>query len=318
MSQATTSSSVVHRAGAFDWRVVVEASKPGIVKMVALTAAIGFVIRASVFPNGSLLQGVALLVITVIGTALAAAGANVLNQAWEAPLDAKMRRTCRRPIPSGRLARASAWWWGIALVFAGGVLLLITTPAAALLSFLSAVMYVIIYTPMKTVSPLSTIVGAAPGALPCVVGWAAAGEGSGVAAAFEPGGWALFMIVFAWQMPHFLAIAWRHREDYAKAGMKVLPVVDPSGERMSRAALTWSLAMVPIGALPALAIPGVISPVSTAVAALGGLAMLLASKDLAERRTDASAKTRFFVSIVYLPLVLTFLVSDALIHVAFT
>ena len=233
----------------------------------------------------------------ILGTGLVAAGAAAFNQIWERDLDAKMRRTAQRPLASGRMEVLPASLFAFALSLAGlaqlslGVNLLSASIAAATL-----LLYVLVYTPMKRVTSLATIVGAVPGALPPVIGWAAAGHG------LAPGAWVLFAILFFWQMPHFLAIAWLYRADYARAGFPMLPVVEPDGASTGRQAALYAATLVPVSlALSALRVTG---PLYSAGAVAGGVAFTAAAAIFAFRRTTASARWLFAASILYLPLLL--------------
>ncbi|MBI2788532.1 MAG: protoheme IX farnesyltransferase [Elusimicrobia bacterium] len=276
-----------------------ELAKPRITMLVALCAAAGYAL-ASRGP----LDGTRLLW-TVLGVALASASTGCLNQVLESDLDARMKRTARRPIPAGRVTPASAHALGL-LWGAAGLLLLywkVNGTACALTAFTLA-SYLLVYTPMKRFSPLSTWVGAVPGALPPVIGWTAAGGALDASAA------ALFGIQFLWQMPHFLALAWLYREDYALGGYRVYSVTDPSGAELSwqmaaTAALLLGVSAVPFG----LGLAGA-GYLFTALS-LGGLFLVLslaAARDL----TQASARRVFLASLAYLPLVLAALVADRL------
>jgi len=276
-----------------------ELAKPRITMLVALCAAAGYAL-ASRGP----LDGTRLLW-TVLGVALASASTGCLNQVLEADLDARMKRTARRPIPAGRVTPASAHALGLLWGAAGLVLLYwkVGGTACALTAFTLA-SYLLVYTPMKRFSPLSTWVGAIPGALPPVIGWTAAGGALDASAA------ALFGIQFLWQMPHFLALAWLYREDYALGGYRVYSVTDPSGAELSRqmaatAALLLGVSAVPFG----LGLAGG-AYLFTALS-LGGVFLVLslaAARDL----NRASARRVFLASLAYLPLVLTALVADRL------
>ncbi len=293
--------------------LVVELSKPGIVKMVALSSAVGFVMAALVHPwdaSSLLVAGLG----CVIGTALSAAGANALNQVLEAERDARMRRTACRPIPSGRMGEVTGLVAGVLLSVAGlGVLCVVCNPWASMVSALTIATYLFWYTPMKPVSPLATIVGAVPGALPPLIGWAAGSPGAAYGALLEPGGWSIFAIMFVWQVPHFLAIAWKYREDYEAGGYRVLPVVDPSGASTARSVVAWSVALVPISLVAVRVMPERLGPLYMILAGLAALVMVIESVRLARSRTDANARRLFFASIIYLPVVLVGMVVDALL-----
>src|SRR5690606_33660282 len=195
---------------------MVETTKPRITRLVVITAGVGFALGAlgqSWTPGGLVLAAAA----CILGTGLSAAGANALNQWWERDRDARMQRTARRPIPSGRLSPQAVLWAAVAMSVVGPLTLLLNVGApAAALALATILIYVLLYTPSKPLTPLSTIIGAVPGALPPVIGWAAARPEWAALAA--PGAWSLFLIMFVWQVPHFIAIAWMHREDYARGG----------------------------------------------------------------------------------------------------
>jgi protoheme IX farnesyltransferase len=275
-------------------------TKPRITLFVVLTAFVGFAAG-----TGGRLSGMdlALLAHTLAGTALVASGTSAFNQLSEANLDGKMRRTASRPLPAGRISPAGAFVFA-ALLSAAGIaeLGIRVNGITALLAAVTLVSYVCLYTPMKTVSPLSTFVGAVPGALPPLGGFTAA-HGS-IAAK----GLVLFALLFIWQLPHFFAIGWRHRADYGAAGVRILPTIDPTGRRTSRHALLWCLALVPVCLLPsALGMAGT-------VYGFGALALTLlfvaASFRFARETTDEKALGLFLVSLGWLPAVLLLLVLD--------
>jgi protoheme IX farnesyltransferase len=232
----------------------------------------------------------------VAGTALVAGGAAVLNQVYERDTDALMRRTRLRPLPDGRIAPAEARVFGVTLAASGLVLLALATNAlAALLAAMTLVTYLVLYTPMKRRSPAATLVGAVPGALPPLIGWAAS-HGS-----ISIGGWTLFAIVFLWQIPHFMAIAWLYRDDYGKAGFPMLPVMEPDGRRTGRQATAYAAALLPVSLVPALV--GVAGLLYFWIALLLGIALLALAARFAAARSESSARALFFGSIVYLPLI---------------
>jgi len=292
---------------------LVELSKPGIVKLAATSTAIGFLLAALERTWESLPALALTFAACMVGTVLCGAGANALNMVVEHRRDGLMRRTRERPIPSGRLSFVAALIASSLFALAGATILLIgTNTIAALVALATIVSYVLIYTPLKPVTPSATIVGAIPGALPPIIGWTAASQAA-FAGLDAPGGWSLFAIIFVWQIPHFLAIAWKYRQDYAAGGYRVLPVVDRSGRRTSRAVLLWSLALIPISLIPAWALPGMFGWLYLAVAFAAGLWMLRASARLVRARTDEAARALFIASIVYLPLVLLAMLADSLI-----
>jgi protoheme IX farnesyltransferase len=267
-------------------------TKPRLNFLVVATSAAGYYLGA---PGGAGAIDLLAMASAVAGTALVAGGAAVLNQVYERDTDALMRRTRTRPLPDGRVAFAEATLFGLALSAAG--LALLATRAnltAALLALATLVVYLIVYTPMKRWSPLATLVGAVPGALPPLIGWTASHGG------ISPGGASLFAIVFLWQIPHFMAIAWLYRDDYSKAGFPMLPVVEPDGRRTGRQAVVYALALVPVSLVPALV--GVSALAYCAIAFVLGIALLWLAIQFATTRDDQSARRLFFGSITYLPL----------------
>lgn len=240
---------------------------------------------------------------TVVGTALVAGGASALNQAWEQRTDALMRRTRMRPLPDGRLQPREAVWFGLALCLAGLVELWFgANPLASGVALLTAASYVLCYTPLKTRTSLSTIVGAVPGALPAVIGWVAATNVWSIEA------WVLFGIVFMWQMPHFLAIAWMYRDDYACAGMPLLPVVEPDGRSTGRQSVIYAAALIPISLLPTLV--DLAGPRFLSGAIVLDLVLLWLAIEFAATRTMPAARRLFAGTILYLPLLWIVLLGD--------
>lgn len=244
-----------------------------------------------------------LLAATVAGTALVAGGAAALNQISERDLDALMDRTRHRPVAEGRMAlgeaRVIAWSAaaiGVALLAAVANLL------AAAIAAITLVIYAHVYTPMKRVTSFSTVVGAVPGALPPLIGWAAA-RGT-----LDAPAWSMFLIVFLWQLPHFLAIAWLYREDYGRAGFPMLPVVDPDGASTARQSLVYAAALLPVSILPsALGLAGLLY--ATSALALG-LVFIGTGVRFAMARTKANARLLFLMSLVYLPAVWAIMMVD--------
>src|SRR5215831_18229158 len=232
----------------------------------------------------------------VVGTALVASGAAVLNQVYERDTDAKMRRTLSRPLPGHRVTAGDATIFGLTLSIAGIALLAFgANTLAALLALATLVVYLVIYTPMKRRSSAATLVGAVPGALPPLIGWAAAHG------AVTIGGWTLFAIVFLWQIPHFMAIAWMYRDDYRSAGFPMLPVIEPDGRRTGSHALWFAVALLPVSLAPTFV--GLSGWIYFAIALILSLALLVLSIRFAATRSDTSARRLFFGSITYLPLI---------------
>jgi protoheme IX farnesyltransferase len=238
----------------------------------------------------------------VIGTALVASGASCLNQLIERDADARMRRTDDRPLPAGRVAPVEALCLGIALGIGGLVYLLASAPSplAAGLAGLALVGYVGVYTPLKRRTTLNTLVGAVPGALPPVIGWTA------VTGRFDAGSLALFLIVFVWQVPHFLAIAWMYRGDYARAGFRMLPVQDARGELTGREMTRYCLALIPVSILPAAL--GLAGPLYAAAALVLGVLFLKSCVGFAGGPSLPRARRVLRASLMYLPCLLLFLV----------
>jgi protoheme IX farnesyltransferase len=206
-----------------------------------------------------------------------------------------MLRTRLRPLPDGRVAPADARAFGAVLAAAGIVLLAVTANLlAALLALATIVVYIAVYTPLKRRSSVSTLVGAVPGALPPLIGWAAARNETSI------GGWALFAIVFLWQIPHFMAIAWMYRDDYARAGFPMLPVLEPDGRRAGRQAVMYTAALIPASVLPS--VVGIAGPAYFAIAMALGVTLLVLAVRFAVARTDQAARRLFYGSITYLPL----------------
>ena len=263
--------------------------------LVLLTTAVGFYLGAE--PPIDYMA----LFHTVLGTAAAAAGAAALNQWWERRADALMRRTRTRPIPAGRMAPFQALLVGTALSVFGVVYLAIVCNAlSAVLTAFTIVIYIFAYTPLKRTSTANTAVGAIPGAIPPMIGWAAARGDIG------PGAWSLFVIVFLWQMPHFFAIAWMCREDYSRAGFRMISSDDPSGERSASKSVFFCILLLVLAALHAFV--GIVSYVYEAIAlVLGGLFIAVAMRFL-RLRTQSAARLLFIASIAYLPLLLAALV----------
>lgn len=272
-------------------------TKPRLNFLVVASSAAGYYLGSgSALSPGAMLQA-------VVAIALVAAGAAVLNQLYERRTDAMMRRTRLRPLPDGRIGPVDALVFGVVLSAFGVVELAVAANVlSAALAATTLIIYLAVYTPMKLRTPASTIVGALPGALPPLIGWTAA-HGS-----IDAGGLSLFAIVFVWQIPHFMAIAWMYRDDYGKAGFPMLPVIEPEGRRAGRQGLIYAAALVPISLTPTLA--GVSGPVSFAVGAVLGAALLALAVRFAAKRTDETARALFYGTITYLPLLWIALVLD--------
>jgi heme o synthase len=274
-------------------------TKPRITVLVTLTALVGFIMAS---PAGVAGAG---LVAAMAGTALVAAGASALNMLMERDTDARMLRTRNRPLPAGRLRTSDALGFGLTLTLAGLLLLAWRCgTAAAAVALLTWSTYLFAYTPLKRRTSLSTLVGAFPGALPPVIGWAAA------AGSVEPGACILFAIVFLWQIPHFLAIAWIYREDYALGGLPMLPVLDPEGRLTGRQAVANSLALLLVSLTPWAA--GMAGLAYLAGATALGLAFVAVAVRAAVTRTRSSARWLFLASVLYLVSLCSLLLADRL------
>jgi protoheme IX farnesyltransferase len=274
-------------------------TKPRLNLLVLMTTLGGLYLAA---PAG---VGLILLAHTLVGTALVAGGAAALNQVWERDTDALMRRTSRRPLPAGRLQIPEGTWFGIALSVTGlADLALKVNVLCAAVAAATLVSYVLVYTPLKTRTSLSTLVGAVPGALPPMIGWAAATNEISLPAIV------LFGIVFFWQMPHFLAIAWLYRDDYARAGIPLLPVTEPDGRRTGQQALLYAAVLWPVSVTPVLV--GLGGPMYAIVATGLGVAFIALTALFARERSVLTARRLFLFSIVYLPLLWIALVVDRL------
>lgn len=232
-----------------------------------------------------------------IGTALVASGAAALNQIHERELDGLMERTRQRPMVQGRLGVGHANIVAYTLATVGALMLWFgANPLAAALAVTTLLLYVLVYTPLKTRTSLATVVGAVPGALPPMIGWAAA-HGS-----VELVSWTLFLIMFLWQLPHFLAIAWMYREDYARASMPMLPVIDKDGSMTGRQAVVYAAALVPMSVMPMLF--GLAGRAYGVGALLLGMILVGVAMVFALHRSRDNARMLFLTSITYLPLLL--------------
>ncbi|MGI9078289.1 MAG: heme o synthase [Gemmatimonadaceae bacterium] len=276
-----------------------ELTKPRIVLLVMATVAAGFYMAQP--PSGA--PSWLVLVHAMIGAAFVAGGTNALNQVAERDLDALMRRTADRPLPSGRVsvleAASFAWFAGIAGVAYLAAFVNVTT---AIIAAATLVTYVFLYTPLKTRTPLATLVGAVPGALPVLGGWTAAGVGIDARAVV------LFWIMFLWQIPHFLALAWMYREDYARAGMRMLSVDDDEGRSTFAQAFVNTVALLPISLVPT------VLGMSGAIYFFGALLLsgwfIWTSWVATRQRTVGAARKLFLTSLIYLPALLLLMAVD--------
>ncbi|MEA2163565.1 MAG: heme o synthase [Thermoanaerobaculia bacterium] len=267
-------------------RDYLELSKSRIVMMVLITAAAGYFFAA---PHVDWL----LLVNMLLGTGLVAAGTNALNQYVERDHDAKMRRTRLRPLPDGRITPRAALAFSISISIIGTVYLgLAVNWLTAALGALTLITYIFIYTPLKRVSTICTLIGAIPGAIPPLMGWTAA------TGALGTGGWIVFAILFFWQLPHFMAISWMYRDDYARGGFAMLAVQDDDGRATARQAVLYSFALLTVSVLPPFF--GLATFVYLFGAVVAGVAMTVASFAFLADRTPRSARRLFMSSNIYL------------------
>lgn len=274
-----------------------ELAKARLGALVVLTALVGYVLGAG--DELSLRIGLA----AVLGTALSAFGANILNQWWEVERDRLMHRTRSRPLPAGRVDRRLALVSGLVTALAGLLVLAAgTNLLTTLLSLFVILLYVLVYTPLKVRTPLNTVVGAVCGAVPPMMGWSAATGG------LEAGAWILGGLLFVWQIPHFLALAWLYREDYARGGFRMLPSIDLEGRLTGRVAFVWAAALLPVTA--ALSVAGVTGGVFLAASQVVGVAFLALGWVFLRERSQQSARRLFLASILYLPVVLGLGVAD--------
>jgi protoheme IX farnesyltransferase len=278
-------------------RVWADLFKARLTLLVLLTTLLGLYLGVRGPANYSLMLH------TLLGTALLASGASALNQLWERDFDSKMRRTRNRPLPSGRLQPHTVLLVGSCLAALGVVYLaLAANPLTAFLGACSFLLYVFVYTPLKRVTWLNTLVGAIPGALPPLIGWAAARGALGA------GGLSLFAIQALWQLPHFFAIAWIYRDEYANAGFRMLPVIDPAGRRTARQALGYTLILLPISLCPFLL--SVAGSIYLSGALILDAAFIWCAWQFARHLTIPRARQLFYLSLLYLPLVFTLMALD--------
>jgi protoheme IX farnesyltransferase len=282
------------------WQDWWELTKPRLSLMSVATVVLGYLAA------GPRIELVLFFALTG-GTTLAAFGAAALNQWWERDADARMERTANRPLAAGRIGSMAGLAYGLTLALAGcGLLLWKVDLLVASLTALTVVLYVLAYTPLKRVTPLATEIGAIPGALPPLIGWLAAGAG------FSTMGWVLFAILFAWQLPHFMAISWMCREDYERGGFAMLAVRDPSGARVARRAFAWVLVLCLIGFLPLRE-----AGLGWVVGITNGLLCLLLLQPawtfLRSPESKGAARRLFLATLLYLPAYLGALVVDRFI-----
>jgi heme o synthase len=274
----------------------VELTKPRITFLIVLTAAAGFcmAIPAGAFNYLTFIHG-------MVGIALLSSGIATLNQFMERHLDARMRRTAGRPLPTGKLTPAQAFCFGVALtVAAEAYMALLVNPLTAVLGLSVIGGYLFLYTPLKTRTSLSTAIGAFPGAMPPLMGWTAATGDVSL------GAFVLFAILFLWQFPHFLAIAWMYKEDYARAGIVMLPVVEPEGRVTAQQIVIYTLMLLPVSLIPSFL--GISGSVYLIGAIILGLLFLYSSITCALAKTRQKARRLLLASVVYLPLLFVLMV----------
>jgi len=275
----------------------IELTKPRILMMVLVTTVLGF------YLGGKGVSSVALLGFLLLGASLVAAGSSALNHYLEREFDSKMLRTKNRPVPAGVIAPGAALNFGVILTILGIALLYIKVSLlVAFLSLLTSFLYIMVYTPMKRVSWFNTTIGAIPGAIPPLGGWAAATGGL----CFEAG--LLFLILFLWQHPHFYAIAWMLRDDYRRGGFKMLPVVEPDGKRMFRHILWFSVMLIPASLMPA--VVGMSGSIYFTGALVSGIGLLAIGRNFARTQSMMDAKKLLRATVIYLPVLLLLIVMD--------
>ncbi len=291
-------------AGVAGWRSKVAdywtLTKPEVNSLVVASTLVGFYLGW----RGPL--NFMLLFHTLAGTLLVASGTATLNQWYEREHDARMRRTANRPLPAGRLSPSEALWFGILLSGAGGLYLgLAVNLLASGLALLTLASYMLLYTPLKRKTPYCTLVGAFPGAMPPLIGWAAARGSLSLEA------WVLYAILFFWQFPHFLSIAWMYREDYSRAGFLMLPVDDPQGRRAAWQILVTSAVLLPVSLLPTLL--GQMGMMYFFGALALGLVILYCGALTARVRSKVLARRLLLASVFYLPLVFGLMIVDKIL-----
>ncbi|HUI07712.1 MAG TPA: heme o synthase [Verrucomicrobiae bacterium] len=294
--------------GAIPIKGYVEMAKPRIVSMVLVTTTLGFFLGSGLLHHGLGESGTwrewPLLLLTLLGVGSATGGAAVLNNYLERDVDAKMERTRHRALPAGLVSPEHALAYGVSLVLAGIIVLVRSVNLlTAFLVLLAAFLYVVVYTPLKRLTWLNTTFGSIPGAIPPLCGWAAA------TGRLDLGAWVLFLILFAWQHPHFYAIAWMFKEDYRNAGFKMLPVVDPSGASTFRQTILFATLLLGVSILPT--VIGMTGKVYCAGAVVMGLALLTVGALLAHRKSFLDARRLLEASVIYLPLLLLLIIVDA-------
>ena len=275
----------------------IELTKPRILTMVLVTTVLGF------YLGGEGISSIPLLISLLVGVALVSGGSSALNHYLEREFDSKMQRTKNRPIPKGVISPTCALTFGITLTLLGIFILYVKVNIlTSFLSLLTSFLYIMVYTPMKRASWLNTTVGAIPGAIPPLGGWAAATGGL----SFEAG--ILFLILFLWQHPHFYAIAWMMREDYRRGGFKMLPVVEPDGNRMFKHVLWFSFMLIPVSLIPS--VIGMSGSIYFTGVLIAGIVLFMISQSFARSRSFDDAKKLLRATVVYLPILLFLIIMD--------
>jgi len=274
-----------------------ELTKPRILTLVLVTTILGY------YLGGEGITSFAVLIYLIFGVALVSGGSSALNHYLEREFDSKMFRTKNRPIPTGSIAPGHALNFGIALTLTGIFILYVKVNIlTSFLSLLTSFLYIMVYTPMKRVSWLNTTVGAIPGAIPPLGGWAAATGGL----SFEAG--ILFLIMFLWQHPHFYAIAWMMKDDYKRGGFKMLPVVEPDGKRMFDHIIWFSCALIPVSLVPT--VIGMSGNIYFTGSLMAGIALLIISHNFAQTHSTRDAKRLLRATVIYLPVLLFLIIAD--------
>jgi protoheme IX farnesyltransferase len=287
-------------------RDYIELTKPRITWLILMSTGIGYFFGLPSAPTWlGFLKKIPLLQFlpTILGTGLIASGSAALNQWYERASDVKMRRTAHRPLPAGRLTAGRALTFGVAISVAGFLeLWLGVNLLSGVIGFLTLAVYLFVYTPLKSRTWWSTTIGAVPGAMPPLIGYAAA------AGALTRESWVLFAILFLWQFPHFYAIAWMYREDYARAGICMLPVVEPDGRSTARQIVLYGIALIPVSLIPSLL--GMAGSIYLIGALVLGLWFLYSGVRVALDRTLGRARGVLINSVLYLPLIYGLLLLD--------
>ena len=281
----------------------IEISKPGILTLVVMTTALGF------FLADKSLSRFALFLTTLLGSTLCAAGAGALNHYLEREIDCKMERTKNRPLPSGRMSAQEVLFFGIVCTIAGSTLLAWkVNHLSGFLALMTTFLYALVYTPLKRITWLNTAIGAIPGALPAMGGWAASTGNLSIES------WILFLIMFTWQHPHFFAIAWLLKDDYEKGGFKMLPVIDPEGKRTFNQIRMFSVCLLFTSIL--LTFIGTTGVIYSIGAVLLGTTMIGLSEKSSDTRDRVDVKRVFTFSILYLPMLFVFIAADVAFSIA--